>query len=125
MTARTLFTLVVLLCSITMSATQGQSAAATLSHEEMLRLGERIYREGVLPSGEPVEALIRGDVSVPGTAFTCVSCHLRSGLGSYEGGVVTPPANGEKLFKPCDGAFPGNYIDRPMVYSAQVRPAYT
>jgi Periplasmic binding protein len=125
MTARTLFTLVLLLCSITVSAAERQPGAGTLSHEEVLRLGERIYREGVLPSGEPVEALIRGDVSVPGTAFTCISCHLRSGLGSYEGGVVTPPTNGEKLFKPCDGAFPGNYIDRPMVYSAQVRPAYT
>ena len=122
---RTFFTLVVLFWSMTVSAAERQAAAGTLSPEEVLRLGERIYREGVLPSGEPVEALIRGDVQVPGTAFTCVSCHLRSGLGSYEGGVVTAPTNGERLFKPCDGAFLGNYVDRPMIYNAQARPAYT
>src|SRR6266567_4974476 len=122
---RTFFTLVVLFCSITVSAVDRQSAAGTLPPEEVLRLGERVYREGVLPSGEPVEALIRGDVQVPGTAFTCVSCHLRSGLGSYEGGAVTAPTNGERLFKPCDGVFLGNYVARPMIYNAQARPAYT
>ncbi len=65
-----------------------------------LQLGEKMYREGLLPSGEPMTALIRGDVKVPGNAFSCVSCHLRSGIGSVEGQILSPPTNGLKLFKP-------------------------
>ncbi len=75
-----------------------QSAATRLSSDELLRLGERMYREGILPSGEPMQAIVAGDVPVDGTAFTCISCHLRSGLGSFEGSIYTPPATGRKLF---------------------------
>ncbi|NVN93405.1 MAG: ABC transporter substrate-binding protein, partial [Desulfuromonadales bacterium] len=70
------------------------------SPAEIQRLGERMYRDGLFPSGEPVTAIINGDVKVPGTAFSCVGCHLRSGIGSMEGLVLTPPTNGAKLYKP-------------------------
>ena len=71
-----------------------------LPREEIMRLGEKMYREGILPSGEPMPAFIRGDVEVDSSAFSCSSCHLRAGLGSFEGGVVTPPTTGRKLYKP-------------------------
>ena len=63
-------------------------------------LGERMYRQGVLPSGQPMQSFVLRDVPVGGTAFTCVSCHLRSGTGSYEDGVVTLPTHGPALFQP-------------------------
>jgi hypothetical protein len=88
------------MAGFTLPCSADEQAKPALSPQERFRLGERMYREGILPSGEPVNALVKGDVSVPGTAFTCVSCHLRGGLGSFEGGVYTPPTNGAKLFKP-------------------------
>ena len=103
----------------------GAQAKPLLSLEEQVRLGERIYREGVLPSGEAVQALVRGDISVPGTSFTCVSCHLRSGLGSFEGGVITPPTNGGKLFQPYKMSFKRVEPDSKFLPSINHRPAYT
>ncbi len=78
----------------------GQSDKTPLSSEERIRLGERMYREGVLPSGNPMRTSVKGNTSLPGTIFSCESCHLRSGLGSFQDNVLTPPTNGVKLFKP-------------------------
>ena len=65
---------------------------------DTLRLGERMYREAILPSGEPMRATVGGNAKVAGTTFACVSCHLRSGIGSIEGPTVSPPVNGLKLY---------------------------
>ena len=68
--------------------------------EEMLLLGERMYRQGILPNGEPIQATLSADVAVDGHMFTCVNCHQRSGLGSIEGSVITWPINGKELTTP-------------------------
>ncbi|MBT1070958.1 ABC transporter substrate-binding protein [Pelotalea chapellei] len=99
------------------------SASPALSQQQKLKLGERIYREGILPNGEPLMAFVKGDLPVPGTAFTCISCHLRGGIGSIEGGVYTPPTNGKTLYQPLKKIHKGveiKYGEDPFR-----RPAYT
>ncbi|MBC8017593.1 MAG: ABC transporter substrate-binding protein [Verrucomicrobia bacterium] len=78
----------------------GEQSRPAPTPAEIQRWGELMYREGLLPSGEPMPAMINGDVEVPANAFSCVSCHLRSGIGSVEGQYVSPPTNGLKLYKP-------------------------
>jgi hypothetical protein len=102
---------------------------AGLSRDEALRLGERMYREGILPSGEPLMAYVEGDVPVAGTQFSCVSCHLRSGIGSFEGGIVTPPTNWLKLSQPLyyySELTPAERGKIPWFFQhPERRPAYT
>jgi hypothetical protein len=105
-------------------------SSVDLPKQEIIRLGERMYREGILPSGLPLPAFIRGDVEVDSTAFSCASCHMRAGIGSVEGGVVTPPTTGNKLYKPYRR--PPSLDDIPdragrVIYAKTVveRPAYT
>jgi len=94
-----------------------------------LRLGQRIYREGTLPSGKPVQALIQGDTAVDGRMFSCVNCHRRTGLGSVEGGIVTPANTGYRLFQPSyygRDFTPAERSRLPEHYrTPQRRPAYT
>lgn len=71
-----------------------------LTHDETIKLGERIYREGILSSGESAVAIVQNDITVEGPMLTCAHCHLKSGLGGYEGKVYTPSINAERLFKP-------------------------
>jgi len=102
--------------------------------DEVIRKGEQMYRNGLLPTGTEMKAFIRNDVQVHGASFSCVSCHLRSGIGAIEGQVLTPPTNGVKLFKPYyqynpvipepNKPPPKNMMDRPGA-KPLYRPAYT
>jgi hypothetical protein len=94
---------------------------AAIPKQAALRLGERIYRAGILPSGEPVKAVVKGDIEVEGPMMSCESCHMRSGLGSFEGGVYSPPTNGPALFQPLKFIFKG--FENPQLPPR--RPAYT
>lgn len=62
--------------------------------------GRRMYRDGLRPSGEPLTAIVAGDVPVLGTQFSCQSCHGRSGMGVTEGTYIVPPVAGQFLFAP-------------------------
>ncbi len=59
-----------------------------------------MYRDGILPSGEPMTAIVAGDVPVLGSQFSCESCHGRSGMGAAEGAYIVPPIAGRFLFAP-------------------------
>ena len=116
----------------------GPSSAMAQQASEGPSPGERIYREGLLPSGEPLTAIVAGDIPVDGRMFSCVNCHRRSGLGSVEGSLITWPTTGKELFGPRrrTGAWhaaaerkgPGA-VERwslpPQYQAADARPAYT
>jgi hypothetical protein len=86
-----------LFAAIVLTACGGKSAEQAASQSTMSP-GERMYREGVLQSGEPMTAIVAGDVPIVGTQFSCESCHGRSGMGAAEGFYVVPPVAGQFLF---------------------------
>jgi substrate-binding family protein len=123
----------VILLSLTVQSVPAADNApvppAGLSVEEALRLGEAMYMKGMLPSGKPMEATVQGDLKVSSASsamVTCSNCHMRSGLGSYEGLVLTPPTNGAILYAPLLYArdLPGIVGVGEMVFEFP-RPPYT
>jgi len=61
-------------------------------------VGETLYRRGLLPSAEPVQATREAGATLRGADAACVNCHRRSGLGSSEGRITIPPIAGPYLF---------------------------
>lgn len=80
----------------------GDSATSPAADADLANTdaGRRMYREGILPSGEPMTAIVAGDVPVLGTQFRCENCHGRSGMGAAEGKYIVPPIAGQFLFAP-------------------------
>ena len=60
---------------------------------------ELLYRQGILPSGQPLRGEREGAEPVEGAAAACVNCHRRSGFGVEEGRIVIPPITGKYLFR--------------------------
>lgn len=123
-----LMSLLVVLIAVGMPLSLIAAPAAQLDPEQIRFLGERMYREGILPSGESMQAFAAGEIPVEATSFTCVSCHLRSGLGAIEGEVVAPPATGLILYEPRETYMKGNeFVPSYHNYAVNLppRPAYT
>ena len=85
--------------------------------------GTRIYREGMLPSGEPLCGMVQNGVVLSGNAAACASCHRRSGLGGGEGQSTVRPIAGRLLFEPPQVSL----VQRSIFPdgAAASRPAYT
>ncbi len=79
-------------------ATVNVNADVPVDNSADIEMGRRIYMEGVLPSGQPLQGKRLGSVQVEGPTAACESCHRRSGMGSLEGNVVVPPITGRFLF---------------------------
>lgn len=102
-----------------------------LTRSDTLRLGEAMYRSGILPSGEKMKGVLQGDIALEGPMLTCVNCHLRSGLGTVEGSVYALPVNGKNLYSPLEeGSFnaglPPSFSTQPSgarMQSPWLRPA--
>lgn len=61
-------------------------------------LGQRIYREGIGASGEPIKALGAAQTVLSGPAVACATCHRRSGFGTSEGPFTIRPITANALF---------------------------
>jgi hypothetical protein len=75
------------------------TAAAAHAAPEVAADGEAIYRDGRLPSGQPLIGERDAGIRVEGAAAACAACHRRSGLGMAEGQDVIPPISGKYLFR--------------------------
>jgi hypothetical protein len=96
----------------------GIASAGSVSDEQALEYGRQIYMDGVLPSGEPLKAIVNGDVEITGDFVVCGECHRKSGLGASEGQSVAPPVVGALLYEPFQ--LPTSRPPAPPV----LRPAY-
>jgi hypothetical protein len=74
--------------------------AQVCAQPEPAQPGESVYRQGVLPSGQPLTATRDGGLRLSGADAACSNCHRRSGLGEIEGRIVIPPISGPYLFHP-------------------------
>lgn len=79
------------------TAVARQSANNESTHD-LVAAGSLLYSEGRIASGQPVKALVQGDVPVLGTQVACRSCHGRSGMGAIEGGRIPAAIAGPLLF---------------------------
>jgi hypothetical protein len=94
-------------------------AAEAAPDPQSVALGEKMYMDGVLPSGELMTATVHGDITLTGEQVVCGACHRRSGMGSSEGQDIVPSTTGDILYQPL--SLP---TSRPPLPPAR-RPAYT
>lgn len=74
------------------------AASADGSDAQAQAIGRRIYRDGILPSGLPLQGVGPAGVVLSGKSAACETCHRRSGYGSSEGPVEVRPITGPALF---------------------------
>lgn len=74
------------------------SGVVSAADTEPALAGKNIYREGILPSGAPLQGRVQNGVELSGGDAACVKCHRRSGLGGSEGQNTIRPIAGHLLF---------------------------
>lgn len=109
-----------LLAIMMVLAASSAHASASSSNADS---GKRIYREGLLPSGQPLRGTMQNGVVLNGEDAACVKCHRRSGLGSGEGQITVRPIAGRLLFEPP--LLPETARPVAIFGDAARRPAYS
>ncbi len=109
----------------------GASAYATEppASRALIETGRGIYERGLLPDGTPLEGSYPGGARLSGAQAACVTCHRRSGYGSFEGNVLVPPITGAVLSQPgphfiVPGATPTGADASVPWYRAMTRSPY-
>jgi hypothetical protein len=84
-----------------LSVAPGFSVAAqagAAAPEDQIAVGRRIYREGLLPDGQPLRGVGQAGATLTGSDVACTTCHRRSGYGSSEGPIEVRSITGPALF---------------------------
>lgn len=116
------FLLVCLLLSFTSQGWSSEMPGSTNPAD--VAAGKRIYIDGILPNGHPLQAIRAGGANLEGKEAACVNCHRRSGLGSLEGQIIIPPIIGKYLFNSLEKNVKD--LNLPHVYATRVkRSPYT
>ncbi len=76
----------------------GSGESACKADADPLAIGRRIYREGILPSGQRLKGVGPAKVTLAGADAACATCHRRSGYGSSEGPIEVRAITGPALF---------------------------
>jgi hypothetical protein len=97
-------------------AAEGDRAAARFE------LGQRIYREGIGASGEPLRALGAARTPLAGKDVACAACHRRSGYGTSEGRYTIRPITGPALLQ--EQTLPVQSPRIKALLGTRQRPAY-
>jgi len=83
------------------------------SADSLVEAGRRIYQEGRLPNGSPLQGTRPEGFVLEGPQAACVVCHRESGMGSVEGvldrAILVPPIAGPLLFAPA--RFSNTFLD--------------
>jgi hypothetical protein len=101
---------------------QPERANSPDSHAGRMEAGRRIYREGVLPSGRPLQAIGPGQIARNGADAACAACHRRSGHGGSEGQFVIRPVTGPALLQEQSAAVRSPRVKARL--GSSVRPPY-
>lgn len=84
--------------TVLLAANLAQAATPATTATDPIEMGRRIYREGLLPSGEPLRGVGQVGIKLAGKDAACINCHRRSGYGSSEGPIEVRPITGPALF---------------------------
>lgn len=101
------FSLVFVLLSLALGtaiakASDSPAEVGLTTQAALVQAGERMYREGILPSGKMMRAMVSADAPIQDGQTACMNCHRRSGMGANEGQTVVPPVTGAFLGQPRD-----------------------
>ena len=110
--------------SIIWSAAPPAGETPVIPDAQLLDAGKRLYREGVLTTGQALEGIAMGEIALSGSQAACMNCHRRSGMGALEAGQRALPVTGAALYQPGPPAFWYMHeINQPDI--KRFRPAYT
>ena len=110
--------------NMTWSCAVPAGEASTSPDAQLLDAGKRLYREGVLKTGQALEGVAIGEIALSGAQAACVNCHRRSGMGALEAGQRVLPVTGAALYQPGPPSlWYMHEVSQPDVN--RFRPAYT